>query len=384
MNNKVSLFERFCSIIANDYSDIEGKDYIEKLENWAYDVCKCQSLEDKQIVAATVRILIEKIKDWLGRADNHETGLFAPFLTVQLDSNTKKICLGDEEIRVMEASLETGLALTRDGKVKNLRPTYIPLFLYVKWGDLEKILKSNSLKVSSPRECNDLYEFLPAWSSEIEKNEILKIGAGLEQVMLCLSRTAHSSVMWGHYGDFARGALLEFKLPVYKIRCGFSVDETLFVVAKDYNQLVRKTDTKEAIYISEVSYQNERLKWAPTNNYYRYTRFAATKGIDWAHEKEMRIVFNNDEPHCSYRDGRCFSSIIMPYLSRVVLGARCAYSVKDAKSMIAQWCKDANKKYKLSVLKSSYNSKLYTLEVPTEDCPEMESIPLTRLFRLGI
>lgn len=382
MSNTKKLYERFCELALERLVHILGATFEEKIENFALSYRGINGHTDTQIKQYTSQFL-NNIETRLRQFELPRRIIWADYMTVEVDSEKGTISVGDEQISVLVCNFMTFQIHRRDG-VEFPNPTYIPLYLYVSWNVAELILKNRKLKASEPRKCNDIYEFMPAWQNEEEKEQIFNNCSGMEQVMLCLSRVPDSTVMWGHYGDFGRGAVLQFVLPVYKLICGDNPDETLLVVAENEEDVKSGISMKKSILIAEVTYQKERPVYKPTSNYYQYTRFTSTKGEDWKYENEMRITFNYDE-YGTVKDGdKFFTPAIMKYLRGMILGANCAYSVKGAKERMKQLARDSGKKYRIEVKKAAYSPTLYTLEVPAERCHPIDEIPLSRFERLCV
>lgn len=377
-----TLFQRFAFLVENQLWYIRGENYGEKIETLALAISKPSMLLRNEYLRK-IRCFVYEIARRLHDFEKEKVRIWSQYLTFSLNEEEKTISVGDEQVSVLVCDLRT-LSIRRRAGQEKVNPCFIPLYLYVNWCSLEKILKGNSLKASEPRKCNDIYEFMPAWGDDEMKNNILKYCENLEQIMLCLSRTPNSSVMWGHYGDFSKGALLCFSIPVYRLICGETPNETLLVVANNEEEVKSGIKRKKSILITDVSYMNKRPVYKPTSNYYYYTRFASTKGVDWSYEREMRIIFNKDEYMTECIGDRYFTPIIMPYLNCAILGANCTHGVDEVNTMIDKWYKKTRYQRKVDVKKAAYSSTDYTLIVPATECPEICDIPLSRFYLLGV
>lgn len=350
----------------------------DKVTQWCSEILQ----HDAEVARRRAQLLLNKIRDWLlQQEDNIHNLLFPSILDVYIEGSKLKI--GDSQNGYLEADARTGLALT-DFSLKNIpiNPTYIDLYKYVPWETLMKIIKSGKLKVSEPSKCNDLYEFMPAWTDEKERNEIFDVIKTLEIVILCLSRTPSSPVMWGHYGDYGKGAVLRFKVPVYRLVVGNNENETMLVIARNEKELHQVLNTQKMLLISDVTYSNTRPEYKGYTNYYEYNQLHSRKGIDWAYEQEVRLIFNNNDFEtitCTTDSGKIYlSPCLMEYLREIIVGARREESGKDASEVIKQAIKDSGRKIntRFAISKAEYSKGTYELMIDAPSTPELHTIPL--------
>ena len=383
-----ALFDKFVELANGCFAEYHGN-LEDKVTAWCYEIlAKCESLKNQESLETFART---RASELLSKIQNHlelkhpERLLFPEYLKVKRGQN--KILVGDEHLGYLCVDVITGCAtMLRYRPTQVIPPVFVSLYLYVNWDVLCKIIAQGRLKLSIPKECNDLYEFLPAWRNEDEKEKIFEIVKKSQQVVMCFSRTPCSPVMWGHYGDYGRGAVLRFKVPVYRCVASQSAHECLLVVAESEKELDISEECQ--VYIAQVTYSDVRPPFKPSKSYYEYSRFSAQKGTAWSYEEEMRIVFNYDENKTVNEGGKYFTPIMMPYLAEVILGARNEYSIRDAKQILRQLQKDAGrrKEFRFTVSKAEYDSFGYTVKVPGArryDIEDISDIPLYRRIGLG-
>lgn len=190
------------------------------------------------------------------------------------------------------------------------------LYLYVTRKQLTDILDSGALKLSRTSKTNDSTENLYAHDSTVPV-EVRQYG------YICLSSTINSSMMWGQYADRGKGACLVFT-GVLSPSASESVTLHKFYLCKDRKKLIRCYDEKDAVYIHRVTYQDERIAHAPESPNLIKT-LLTTKSTDWMKEHEYRILvpLKDAEPKEDKDEPLRYAymyKILMPYLSRIVLG----------------------------------------------------------------
>ena len=290
--------------------------------------------------------------------------------------------VGDVQLGYIVANALTGLAPTdMEPFFAPILPTPISLYKYVTWDTLRAILGNAKMKASEPRKCNDVYEFMPAWNTEAQKQRIFEIMDGLESLMFCLSRTPSSSVMWGQYAEDGTGALLRFSFPVYKMIAGSNEHECMLIVAPDEEALEHALDRERPLIISQVVYKDERPAFAPKKTYYDYDQLYCRKGTDWEYEQEMRIIFNKDELGTILEHGHYLTPVLMPYLTEIVLGQRCDKTEREVRALIG---KGHDRLHHIPIHRTEYSPSSYKLQVPVPESPGIDAIPLYRRMGLGI
>lgn len=351
----------------------------EKMKAWCFMVFMT-SFQNEKISESRIQtlsqakaiLLLADIKLWL--INNHSASILLP--------NDVDVYLGEDYIRItvnQKEQIEINV-ITHNIVTTRLAfpPTYISLYKYITWEVLDKILENGMMAASQPSKCNDVYEFMPKWKNESEQQYILNIVKESEMVIICLSRTPSSSVMWGHYADNGKGVLLRFQLPIYRIVAGTNGNECLLVIARDENELNNLNES--SIYIAQVHYTEERPDLNPKKDFFNYARLFSSKGSDWSYEKEIRIIFNNDEFGTRAINDLFLTPVIMPYLTDIVLGPRNPHTHDEVKENLKRSPLASNN---ISVHSCTYNSDSYKLNISMEETPEIEKIPLYRLLQLS-
>ncbi len=192
------------------------------------------------------------------------------------------------------------------------------LYKYVKYEDIKKIINNFNLKLSTPTDTNDPFEFL--LKGETTQSSILS-----KYRILCLSRTGKSPTMWAHYSADHKGGCLEFEFK----GCSFSYcakNRSIKFPGIRIEELYEKSKTKNDLYYAHafnINYSNERVKierFTRRNVINRALTLLTTKSSEWDYEKESRFIFlpqlGNEE---AIGD---FSDHLMPFLKRIILGVK--------------------------------------------------------------
>lgn len=379
MYNGSKLCKRFDDLVIQKLCHLHGETAKEKLVSWYHDVfsvsdnaCPPSAADD------CIASLYESAKEWLIN-NSSSIGLSIASLEVGFDKSKKEFLVGNSQLGFLHCNLTTRSS-TAKRNTTSISPNYINLFYYAKWEAIEAIIKSGVLRVSIPAKCNDLYEYMPAWSNEGERCIIEETYRGMEQVFVCLSRNPFSPMMWGIYGDHGRGAALIFKFPVYHIIAGENTDEGVLAIAQNESMI---KNLERCIIINDVSYANKRpFAFAPCKNYYDYTRLYSTKDITWQFEEEERIIFNKGESeHNVYKlEDHYYTRALTPYISGIILGPKCPYTSKTAPARIRQLVRDGGNKINqlIRIHAASYHQSLYKVDVPApvSVAPPTREIPI--------
>ncbi len=208
----------------------------------------------------------------------------------------------------------------------------IPVYLYASWQAVESILFSGELKASVPEKCNDLCDMLPRWQNDEEKRRFIRLWENNYRAMFCFSLTPNSTMMWGHYADRGKGAVLKFDLPVFRKR-----DEQPQLgehVGRPGRPILRiGTETEPFqngewidvanLFMQKVRYSETRPEYSPIIEVFSdYIDFLSTKGKEWELEKEVRIVAGRRNSFLRVRNGDYFTDKLMRYLSGICIGPR--------------------------------------------------------------
>lgn len=166
------------------------------------------------------------------------------------------------------------------------------------------------------------------------------------------------------------GALLEFRVPVYRLIAGRNEQESLLIVAENEHEL-----SNLPILISQVSYAEYRPKLGKITSFYEYDVLYSRKGKDWAYEQEMRILFNYDDYDVTQENGRYLTSILTPYLSSIVLSPRNEKSENDVREEFGETLKDLKG---ISIMKTKPSPQSYKLDIPLTETSKIEEMPMYR------
>lgn len=374
MNNQ-DLYTKFFELAEIQLALFPGN-LCEKMTAWCMSILSA-SHRYVDFAKKRANMLFSRIIQYL---NENERTLFPNYLEVYLKNDC--ILVGDKQLGFLCANAMTGeIKIDASWKYIPVLPTYISLYKYVSWEVLKLILGNGKLAVSIPCKCNDIYEFMPAWESDKEKQSIMNTMSEMEIVMLCLTRTPNSAVMWGHYADNGKGALLEFRVPVYRLVAGKNEQESMLLVARNEYELSRRIGLNQPILISQVTYATHRPRLEAVKSYYEYDVLYSRKGEDWAYEQEMRIIFNNDDYDVNPEDKTPTTSLLAPYLISIVLGPRNNHSKEKVRALLSEPLKQSND---ISIMKTEHSSHTYKLDISLPETPKIEEMPLYRRKVFGI
>lgn len=170
-------------------------------------------------------------------------------------------------------------------------------------------LWTNELKITSPCDFNDPFEFLPATKKiSLENRRYCKNFQQSSKnriYVLSMSARKNNGRMWAQYGENHTGFIITLnfkKQPLAKWR------EHRFLHKVDYSQSRRHIITPGKETIED------------------FTELLTRKGRDWDHEKEWRLLFTPDFPDLQYRmfKGQLAAFLPLPdqAISAVTLGHR--------------------------------------------------------------
>ncbi len=150
------------------------------------------------------------------------------------------------------------------------------IFKYMSSDVGKLVLNNKTIRFNSPLNFNDPYDAHPPYNlknNEI-KDEIIRKGFKLladNALILSLSGTNDSIMMWGHYTDCHKGIVIEFN-----------------------------SDAEALKYATEINYTNSTLTFENINNAYLESkklvndvrRIFTTKYKCWEYENEKRVIID--------------------------------------------------------------------------------------------
>lgn len=195
-----------------------------------------------------------------------------------------------------------------------------------------KVLDSTSLMFQNPFEFNDIFEGMfnvekllrprnsgvPISFGEIEPT-LSKCKTDL--AVTCFSEIKDNYLMWAHYADNYKGISLEFD---------FKQTEFFDSKGLGYERKARYERVNYATEFPKVVFHEEFLDWTYIQKQVKDALF--TKSLDWAYEKEVRLLLSEAKglkafnPNC---------------LKKVIFGPRCSNElVEQIKARIIQFNSD--------------------------------------------
>ncbi len=275
----------------------------------------------------------------------------------------------------------------------------IPVYLYASWQAVESILHTGQMKATLPERCNDLCDMLPPWSNERQGERCLRNAREHNyKAMFCFSLTPNSAVMWGHYAERGKGAVLKFDLPVFLKRDEQPHLEESYMgtgqVIMRIGECVypyrsgRMVGVKN-LYLQKVCYSARRRQFcSPIESYSGYLQFLSTKGKEWEYEKEVRILMDRQNSLFCVRDGNYYSSELMKYFSGISLGPIAEVRRDDVQKLLASasvvksasWAPIEEE----AIMQAEISSTHFSINSGWEETSEevFEQIPEIHTFRL--
>ncbi len=213
------------------------------------------------------------------------------------------------------------------------------LYHYTKLGTARQILTSARIGFSQPGSFNDPFDTPVAIPVQPE-NPIADIGARIKSqiwerktAILSLTRSPTNMLMWAHYADGHRGAVLEIDAETADF-----VDERRNMIPAQFGSVVYARNRSTGPYLSTF---NEGVVVGATHHfvlshYEKWQRLFLTKPLEWAYEEEVRVAkcldglnsdgnSSNDSGNCTVIDVQerplhCFE-FPKSAISRVCVGA---------------------------------------------------------------
>ncbi|WP_277758000.1 DUF2971 domain-containing protein [Pseudomonas sp. A34-9] len=184
--------------------------------------------------------------------------------------------------------------------------------------------------------------------AKIESGELLQ--RLLEQAsVLSLSKIPDSILMWSHYADFHRGAVVEFKIPIS-------------------NRLIRLSEAYRDLVAFDVDYTDSRptleYNGAVVDGSEILRQLFLAKSQHWAYEQESRVI------------KRLGGSGIFDYnhdlLHSVIVGAKSSsyYEIKDCVTAAS-----VSLGKKVEIFKAKFDPSSYAIKIPgfhkKKDIPQL-------------
>lgn len=241
---------------------------------------------------------------------------------------------------------------------------YIYLYHYTKAEFLEDILTKRRLKASFIGRSNDPMENLPSFKCDNLgfREDILstiktksfwqKMCLDKPPVIVCLSATCSSVLMWGHYANGHTGACLVFRFKTFPSR------HAMMLPIEYSDKMIQVKD-----YL--ISCQNNKIF-----NYGRLRMdLASHKPREWDYEREFRL-FIQEKKHLVYENGSYYTNILSNYLCGVILGANCPLSIDEVTALSSKMKSHhstarSNKKSKLRIIRASFSEDDYSIMTPS-------------------
>lgn len=210
-------------------------------------------------------------------------------------------------------------------------PEEIILYKYIRIEHLEDIIKKGEIKVTQLTQSNDPMEFLPVFDNyylSLAWDDIIKD----QPLVICFSTKMSSPAMWGHYTDGHKGACLAMKLKInspYKNRMKtlkLPEDSNIHSCAEGLLLKVLYDELRPPYLNDAIENQQDRTKSMTI-------LCSMTKSIDWAYEREYRLLLQKPELIIT-KNEMFFHSCFSQYIVGVILGKNCHIPTQYIEQML--------------------------------------------------
>ena len=207
-----------------------------------------------------------------------------------------------------------------------------------------KAMKNCRLKASDLEETNDLFDFVP-YRNEIARNGIDDSFQEFnrwrcEVMMICLSETYKSPLLWGHYGDRGKGICLGFDVKPYD----YEYDDILAGGSGVFFKVKYELDKIGPGYNSGVSHSAFRPDWL---------NYGIVKSKEWEYEKEWRMCRYKEDLEANKEDlisGLYYFPFGNEFMLReVLIGPRFKYEESNLEEEMRNWLDVDKVRYELDM-----------------------------------
>ena len=171
------------------------------------------------------------------------------------------------------------------------------LYKYVSLGAAKKIVQGKSIGFSLMEYFNDPFDqpdALPESPSPVDqtKAEIRSVLWKKSTVVLSLSRSYTNTVMWSHYGDEHRGAVIEIDAH----KAGFMDPQTNLIPAQFGTVVYSRVKQSRYAPTDEDNIEIGTEHRFICTRYEELQHLFLTKDLPWSYEEEVRVVKNCTSP----------------------------------------------------------------------------------------
>jgi len=171
------------------------------------------------------------------------------------------------------------------------------LYKYVSMATAQKILAESTIGFSKPNYFNDPFDqpvAIPLPTANPIDGLFAHVGAQAKSwawrkntAILSLTRTATNPLMWAHYADAHRGAVLAIDTEVAGL-----TDPSSNMVPAHFGSVVYVRNLNMGPYYSDfkVGVTVGETHHFVIEHYEKWQRLFLTKSLDWAYEEEVRVV----------------------------------------------------------------------------------------------
>lgn len=173
----------------------------------------------------------------------------------------------------------------------------LKLYKYVSMPVAKLILEGSKIGFTKPKYFNDPFDqpaAIPAPAGNAFEALFANVGAqgksyiwGENTAILSLTRTATSPLMWAHYSDSHRGAVIEFDAAAAGL-----TDHGTNMIPAQFGSVIYVRGFNTSPYQSSfgVGITVGETHQFVLEHYEKWQRLFLTKPLDWAYEEEVRVV----------------------------------------------------------------------------------------------
>ncbi|MDD2356451.1 MAG: DUF2971 domain-containing protein [Thiovulaceae bacterium] len=171
---------------------------------------------------------------------------------------------------------------------------------------------------SHPSAFNDPYDCalhkIPNLPSDKKTKKYIEVEQFIDKkAVICFCENNDNMLMWSHYADYHKGICIGYDSSIFQK--AFTGDE--------FNlQRYQNISYTHSVNINIDEFDGQQL-WCEIN------KLMSTKSIDWAYEKEWRVILEYDEAIDKTEKGRKLNIDLDSIIKEIIFGVHCEQETKD-------------------------------------------------------
>lgn len=210
------------------------------------------------------------------------------------------------------------------------------------FGILEDLLGKHRIKISRISCLNDPFDLQPSFSESTPEDYIKGFREKFKEIddklgIICFSKEIYNVLLWSHYAAKHNGFALELEL------------EEKRLARMNYSLIA-----PEVIHTEDC----------PRDSYYQIAinSILKTKAIDWAYEKEWRLILNYSRDRKNIQEEKDANGEIARYfplpeesIKSIFMGLRCTMEQEQLKEKLKEWGLGKTSIYKMEQDRTGYS-----------------------------